>query len=318
MRMPSRLAKTTLAGVTLAAVLAGTSAGRPAAHAADPSTDKLAQVLARGTLLAQTDPAYPPQSYKVANAKRPAKTRCAANQLTASQMAGYDADVTKAVAAALGVEPCFVTPTWSEVISGHWDDRWDVAFGSGAITADRMQRLWMTQPYYAVPQKFYVAKSSRFKTVSDLNGRTIGACSGCSQLLYLHGLLHVPGEAITLAVKRPKIRVYDVEPPGLKALGNGVIDAFLCSETVGQGAIRDGVKLRPLGRPAFFEYEAGFVDKSSNFTVGPFVKKLNSVIRGLQASGAFRRLSVKYFGKDYATQAAQFNLASLKQNVPGA
>jgi len=51
--------------------------------AGDASTDKLAQVLARGTLVLFTDPKYPPQSVQVAGAKRPANTKCAANQLTA-------------------------------------------------------------------------------------------------------------------------------------------------------------------------------------------------------------------------------------------
>ena len=53
------------------------------------------------------------------------------------------------VAKALGVEPCFVTPSWTEITAGKWSDRWDIAFGSGAITADRMTRLWMTTPYRA-------------------------------------------------------------------------------------------------------------------------------------------------------------------------
>ena len=63
-------------------------------------------------------------------------------------MAGYDADTGKLVAKALGVEPCFVTPTWSEIISGHWNDQWDISYGSGAINSERMTRLYFTQPYY--------------------------------------------------------------------------------------------------------------------------------------------------------------------------
>ena len=86
--------------------------------AGDASTDKLAQVLARGTLILFTDPAYPPQSFAVKGAKRPADTKCAANQLTADQISGYDAETGKLVAEKLGVEPCFVTPSWTEVTGG--------------------------------------------------------------------------------------------------------------------------------------------------------------------------------------------------------
>src|SRR3954447_23959557 len=58
----------------------------------DASTDKLAQVLGRGTLILFTDPKYPPQSFAVEHAKRPASMKCAANELTAAEIAGYDAD----------------------------------------------------------------------------------------------------------------------------------------------------------------------------------------------------------------------------------
>ncbi len=131
--------------------------------AGDSSTDKLAQILSRGTLILSTDPAYPPQSYLVKGAKRLLHTKCLANQMTANQMAGYDADTGKLVAKRLGVEACFVTPTWSEIISGHWNDRWDISYGSGAINSDRANRLYFTQPYYAAPQLFFVALKSKYK-----------------------------------------------------------------------------------------------------------------------------------------------------------
>src|SRR3954447_7119832 len=73
--------------------------------AASPSKDKLAQIKARGTLILFTDPKYPPQSFAVKGAKRPASTKCAANQLTAPEITGYDAESGKLVAKGLGVEP---------------------------------------------------------------------------------------------------------------------------------------------------------------------------------------------------------------------
>ena len=54
-------------------------------------------------------------------------------------MSGYDAEVGKLVAASMGVEPCFVVAAWEQIIAGGWGDRWDVAWGSGALTADRMK-----------------------------------------------------------------------------------------------------------------------------------------------------------------------------------
>ena len=309
--------------IVLAIVAAGPAAGgaanrpaRPFQRAGDPSTDKLAQILARGTLILSTDPAYPPQSYLVKGAKRLATTKCAANQMTANQMAGYDADTGKLVAQRLGVEPCFVTPTWSEIISGHWNDRWDIAYGSGAINSDRASRLYFTQPYYAAPQLFFVAKGSKFQKPSDLDGKHVGVCAGCTHELYLKRTLTIPGVKVVFKVKRVSIAIFDVENPGLKAVSLGKIDAFLCAAPEGNGAIHNGLKLRALKDPAFFMYPTGFVDRYSAFDVKAFVARVNQVVAGLHADGSLRKLSQKdFFGVDYATKAGQFDMKTIGQVV---
>lgn len=297
----------------LAAVLVPTGLGRPSRHA---STDKLAQVMARGTLILSTDPAYYPQSFLVKGAKPLARTKCAANQMTANQMAGYDADTGKLVAQRLGVEPCFVAPTWSEIVSGHWNDRWDIAYGSGAINTDRMGRLYMTQPYYAAPQLFFVATKSSYKKPGDLDGKTIGVCAGCTHELYMKHTLKIPGVKVTFKVKNTKLAIWETEEPGLKAVAAGKIDAFLCAAPEGFGVIHQGVRLRAIKEPAFFMYPTGFVDKYSSFDVKAFVAKVNSIVQGLEADGRLKRLSLKdFFGVDYATKAGQFDLKTIGQQV---
>ena len=131
---------------TGASVATGSSPSAAAAPSADPATDKLAQVQSRGTLVLWTDPDYAPQSFSVEGATRLAETKCAPNQLTAPEISGYDAETGKRVAAALAVEPCFVATPFDAMIAGSWGDRYDVAWGSGAITFERMERLYVTQP----------------------------------------------------------------------------------------------------------------------------------------------------------------------------
>lgn len=289
---------------------------KTATAAADASTDKLAQVLGRGTLILFTDPKYPPQSFAVKGAQRPAGTKCAANQLTAPEIAGYDADTGKLVAKALGVEPCFVTPSWTEVTAGNWGDRWDLAYGSGAIDFDRMAVLYMTQPSYSTPTVFFVAKNSPIKNVSQLAGKKVGACTGCTMEKYLRGTLHLPGSKIQKGlVKSPQIVTYDTEVPGLAATEKGKITAFLASAPVGEGAIKDGEKLRELPTPAYYSYKTGYVDKKSGLAVGPFVNRIDRIMQKLQADGTMKKLSIKYFGRDFATEAARFKLDQIGQHV---
>lgn len=281
----------------------------------DPNVDKLAAILARGTLVLSTDLEYPPQSYPVEGADPVAGTSCSPNQLTADEVTGYDAEMGKLVAERLGVEPCFVEPTWTEITGGNWADRWDISWGSGGINADRMTRLYMTQPYYATPQSFFVRQDSPFERPSDLDGKKIGVCAACTHELYLQGVLEVPGVEIEQKVREPEIVVFDVEPPGLKAVAKGEIAAFLLSEPVGMQAVEEGLALRPLEEPGFPLYLTGFVDRSSSLDQAAFVARVNEIISQLHVEGALVELSEEFFGTDYATAAAAFDLDSIGQSV---
>jgi polar amino acid transport system substrate-binding protein len=308
----------------MAVALTGCSGSTPATErptqggpntSGDPASDKLAQVLSRGTLVLSTDLAYPPQSMEVAGATRSPSTKCTDTQLTGDQVTGYDAETGKLVADRLGVEPCFVTPQWPEIVSGSWGDRWDISWGSGAINGDRMERLWMTQPYRAEPSRFFVLDDSPFQNAADLSGLRVGACAGCTHELYLRRNLVLPGIDFAYQVDNPIISTFDVEAPGLKAVADGTIDAFLCAEQEGQSAIKDGRPLRALEPPAFTSMLTGFVDKKSGLASAAFVARVNEIIAGLHSDGSLKRLSEETFGQDYASAAAAFDLGLIGQTV---
>lgn len=285
------------------------------APTADPSKDKLAQVLARGTLVLWTDPDYAPQSFAVPDATRLADTRCAANEMTAPEMSGYDAETGKLVAAALGVEPCFVATPFDSMIAGSWGDRFDVAWGSGAITTKRMERLYVTQPYYSTPANFFVPVGSPYTTPTELSGKKIGVCSGCTHQSYLERTLELPGVALDYVVTDPKIVTYNNEPPGLEDTAAGKLDAFLCSEPVGLGVMAKGVKLQELATPAYYTFKTGYVDRDLTLAVGPFLAAIDKAIGDAHASGKLKAISLEFFKKDYATPSAGFDLATLDQQV---
>jgi polar amino acid transport system substrate-binding protein len=289
--------------------------GQSSSAIGDPTKDKLAQILKRGTLVLSNDMKYPPQSMLAEGGKRPANTKCLPNQLSGDEVTGYDVETGKALAAKLGVEACFVSPPWAEVVSGTWGDRWDIAYRSGAINSDRMTRLWMTQPYRSEPSRYFVKADSPYKTPSDLSGKTIGACTGCSHELYLQKKLQLPGITLQYGVKDPKVAGFDVEESGLKAVAAGSIDAFLCAETEGQNAIKAGMPLRALDPPAFASMLTGLVDKKSGLDDKAFVAKVNEIIAGLHSDGTLKALSQKFYGADYAAKAGEFDLTTIGQNV---
>ena len=127
------------------------AAGGPArssAPSADPTKDKLAQIIARGTLVGYAELDYPPQSIKVEGAQRAATTKCLLNQMTAAEATGFDVETTKLVAKGLGVEACSSSRRGPRSRPAGGAIGSTSCTGPGAINATRMEHLWMTVPYY--------------------------------------------------------------------------------------------------------------------------------------------------------------------------
>lgn len=305
------------AGVALALVVAACS-GQAGSQAPslDPSTDKLAQVQQRGRLVLWTDPAYAPQSFAVEGATRLSVTNCAPNEMTAPEMSGYDAETGKLVAEKLGVEPCFVVTPFDSMIAGSWGDRFDVAWASGAITVGRMEKLYVTQPYYSTPASFFVRDDSAVTRPSELAGKEVGACAGCTHESYLKRTLELPGVEMEWLVEDPVIVTFNTEVPGLEAVLAGEIDAFLSSATVGRAAIADGAPLRELEQTAYYTHKTGYVDRDLTLDPVAFLAAIDDAIAALHAAGTLKELSIEFFDEDYATPAGEFNLAAIEQVVP--
>jgi ABC-type amino acid transport substrate-binding protein len=85
---------------------------------------------------------------------------------------------------------------------------------------------------------------------------------------------------------------------------------------VGDAEIAKGVALRKLAPPAYTTEKTGYVDKGSSLKEKAFVAAVDAAVAQLHASGKLKALSQQFFGVDYATAAAAFDLASVPQTVP--
>ena len=206
-----------------------------------------------------------------------------------------------------------MAPQWVEITGGSWEERWDLAYGSGAIDEERNRYLYVTQPYYVLPAHAFVPQDSLVETAENLSGMRVGACASCTHESYLKGTLELPAYDGEQLITDAEIVAYTVEAPGLHDTARGEIDAFVCSEQVGQRAIDDGLALRKVGPVLFDEYATGWVDKSSELDVRSFLAEVDRIVQGLHADGTLRELSLEFFGEDYATPVASFDIASVEQ-----
>ncbi|MBF0099848.1 MAG: transporter substrate-binding domain-containing protein [Desulfobacterales bacterium] len=285
----------------------------------DTSTDKLSEIMKRGSIIIAIAIDYPPMSDLIKGAKRSENTKCLSNEYTSSEVMGFEIDVAKEVAKRLKVDPCFVSFEWGEIVSGRWAGRMDIAICSVSITSERMKSLYFAQPYSSEPAVFYVHKNNtRFKHIADLSGQKIGTCAGCIFEYYLEGTMELPYESTEYLVKKSDIIAYDTEINSIKdlSLGDGVkLDAVLIDIFLGRKALSDGMPIKQLGEPVFYSYVAPAIDKKQKGNPIPFIKKINEIIMQLHHDGVLNNLSSTYYkiDLDNITPAKQFDIQSLGQ-----
>ncbi len=268
----------------------GQSPGATQGGGGDGGEDYLARIRERGTIVAFTDPAYPPQSFL--------------NEET-GDYEGFDIDVTREIASRLGVEVEFTTPPFDAVVAGNWSERWDIAVGSVTVTEDRKEVLDFTEPYYFTPAQLATFSDSDIQSIDDFSGTTICVGEATTYLDWIEGDLTLPEEAGEVA--EPPA---DIEPTTLPTdldcaeswrAGRTDFEGWISSITTVQGAINEGYPVRMVGDPIFFEplavaFDASVEDNDS------LVAEVDRIIGEMHEDGTLSGLSEEWFdGQDLTT-----------------
>jgi polar amino acid transport system substrate-binding protein len=251
--------------------------------------DLLDQVMEAGKLLVSTDPNYAPQSFLN----------------DAGELDGFDVDVAKEVAERLGVELEFVTPDWDMITPGGWAARWDLSIGSMTPTEERSEVLWFTDPYYYTPAVVAVHKDNTdIQSVDDISGKALGLGTATTYEAWLLDTLSIMGGEIMYDPPADvDVRPYTTDSEAIQdlALGDGVrLDAVMSAQPTIQEAMNNGVPLKYVGTPAFYEPLVFALDKSR----GPsdkMVEALNEILAEMRADGTLTELSLTWYGVDITT-----------------
>jgi polar amino acid transport system substrate-binding protein len=255
--------------------------------------DLLGAIEDKNSLVVSTDPAYPPQSEL--------------NEKT-GKYEGFDIDVATEIADRLGVEVAWEAPAWDTIIAGNWNGRWDVSVGSMTITPERADVLRFTPPYYYTPAAFAVHEdNSTITDASDLSGKDIGVCGGCTYDLYLQNKLELAqdesGEAqkVDSVVTDPTIKTYDTDSTAIQdlALGDGRrLDAVISALPTLQAAIKAGSPIKIVGDPLYYEPLSVAIDRSSQLDPESLVDRISEIVDEMHDDGTLTELSKKWYGVD--------------------
>jgi len=249
--------------------------------------EALDRVMSNGVLKVATDAAWAPQSFLNDD----------------NEMDGFDVDVAREIAKRLGVEVEFVTPSWDIITAGNWNGRWDLSVGSMTPTLGRAEVLSFPAVYYFTPASVAVHADSPFQSISELNGKAVGATTASTFELYLQKDLEIDAEGVPsfeyqiTAGENKSYRDSTAAMDDLR-LGDGVrLNAMVGSLPAIMNAIENNYPLRILGDPVFYEPLALAIDKGDQ----EFNDKLASIIADMQDEGIMSALSEKWYGVDYTS-----------------
>jgi cystine transport system substrate-binding protein len=235
--------------------------------------DLLDKVKARGTLRVALEGTYPPFNFK------DPKT---------GQLAGYDVDVAKLLAAKLGLKPEFVSTEWTAILAGLSAGKYDVIIGQVGITPKREQAFDFSEPYtYSTPQLIVRRnETASYTALSDLKGKKVGVGQGT---VFEQQARAVPGI---------DVKSYPATPENLQDLAFGRIDVALNDNLIvayllknSQLPIKEGPRVGSVSRMGI-----PFVKGNPRFKAA-----IDKAILDARADGSLRQASIKWFGVDATT-----------------
>ena len=230
----------------------------------------LADAKARGTLRIAMEGTYPPFNFK------DPKT---------GQLAGYDVDVARLVAAKLGLNPEFVATEWAAILAGLAAGKYDVIVSQVGITAKRQQAFDFSVPYtYSSPQ-LIVRKNERatYASLNDLKGRKVGVGQGS---VFEQQVKAVPGI---------EVKSYPAAPENLQDLAFGRIDAALNDSLMVSYLLKHSQLPIKAGPRVGAVERMGVAMRKGN---PQFKAAVDKIINDARADGSLKQMSLKWFGAD--------------------
>jgi polar amino acid transport system substrate-binding protein len=266
-----------------------TSAAAEAEGPCTDATDLLAEICDKGVLTVSTDDAYPPAS--------------SLNEQT-GEFEGFDIDVATEIATRLGLDVAWETPAWDVITAGSWNGRWDTTVGSMTPTNDRQEVLDFTEPYNYTPAVVVVLADDESVTdlTTDLDGKKIGVCSGCTYEQFLNKELDIDGYEFDFVVDDAEVSGYNTDTTALQDLANGRVDAVITASTIAQGYIDAGNPVKIVGDPIFYEPLSVGFDKSSDPSSESLYEAVDAIVAEMHEDGTLSALAEQWYGLDTTTQ----------------
>ncbi len=201
------------------------------------------------------------------------------------QITGFDADLIRAVAQAIGMEAQLTHVEWDGLFPALDVGTVDVVISAMTITDERLLEVDFSDPYFEARQIIAVKQGAAITGMKDLVGKKVGVQSNTTGHYAVEKL---PG------MKDKDIIKFPTTPDALYNLGSGAVAAVVADEPVVLNFIKHNPEMKLATVTDEFEKEYyGIALKKGN----PLVQKINEGLAKVVESGEYDRIYNKYFGK---------------------
>jgi glutamate transport system substrate-binding protein len=214
---------------------------------------------------------------------------------------GFDVDLGKAVADALGVKPKFIEAISDNRIPFLKRGTVDLILSTMTINAERDQEIDFSEPYYVAHGKVLAKSDSGIGGVDDLAGKKVCTALGSTY-----------EETLKKQAPKAERRLVDSYSECLELIQNGAIDAVSTDDVILTGMIIQDDSLKMVGEDLTTEpYGAGIKDKDK-----PFQDFVSGVVEDWKSGGGWADAYQKWVGQ-YTNQDQEPPTMTLQDALAG-
>ena len=259
-------------------ILLGVAAcGGPAETGGRVDGRSLDDIIRDGTLRVGVNPNFPPMS----------------SYGSTNELEGFDVDIGRLIADALGVEVQFVTTETAQRVPFLISNRIDIALGAMTRTPERAKLISFTVPLHSESMGVITTDKVEATSWSDLNREDI-------TLVNMRGNLSVT--LLKNKLPRPKVLLVDGNADTIRAIAQGRADALVENVDFFLNFTKNysDVNWRVLEEPIFVAY-CGIGIRKGNIELQNF---LNILLYDLHVAGTIEKTWEKWYGTPMAVPIA--------------
>ena len=237
------------------------------------AADTLDDIQKRGVLRVGMEPGYMP--FEMTNKR--------------GDIVGFDVDMAKRMAKAMGVELELVSTAWDGIIPALITKKFDIIMSGMTLTQERNMKIGFASPYIVIGQSILIDKklAGEIKSYKDLNNKKYEVASK----------LGTTGEQATKRmIPKATYISFETEQEGVMDLLNGKIDAFVYDLPFNAIAFAEKgqKKLVLLDEPFTYEPLAWAVNKGN----ADFINWLDNFLVQAKNDGTYDKIYKKWFLND--------------------